>query len=231
MVKNGAPAQGPRRGPVDSGNRAVPRVRVVLAVGHDFVRRAVAMLLAGSTVVELVGQTSTALGALDLLGREGAGVLVLDRRLPDEVSPASIRHMRLAAPGTSIVVVAMGEDAGWASEAIGAGASGYVLTDTADAELIDAVLAAAHGECYVSPRVLERLRAQVRSNPRELSESQSAVLCLIARGLSEGGVARDLGLSAAEVEACRADIHRQLGLASRAGLARYALRHGLLGGK
>lgn len=208
--------------------RGSARVRVALAVTHDFVRFAVAALLAGSEVVELVGQTGDAVGTLALLGVEDVDVLVLDRRLPDGSSPDSIRTMRDASPATSIVVVAMSVDGGFASEAIGAGAAGYVLKDAADTELVEAVLAAAHGDCYVSPRVSAQLYGQPRADPRALGESQTAVLRLIALGHGETAIGRELGLSGSEVEACRAQIFRRLGIASRAELARYAVRHGLL---
>ena len=229
MVDNEAPLRRSRLVRDSVGDGAALRVQVVLAVGHDFVRSAVSALLAGSAAVELVGEASDAVGALGLLGHGRVDVLVLDRQLPDGASPGSIRRLRAEAPATSVLVVAMADDTSYASEAIGAGASGYVLKDTADAELVDAVVAAARGECYVSPRVAERLRAQGRADPRELGESDRAVLRLLARGYSEDAVGRELELSVAAVEACRAEIHRTLGLASRAELARYALRHGLLG--
>lgn len=211
-----------------NGSLRAPPVRVGLAVGHDFMRSAVAIVLAQSAVLELVGETSDAAGALDLVACGNLDVLVLDRTLPDAAVPASIRRLLLAAPGTRIVVVAMADDPRFASEAIGAGASGYVLKDAADAEIVDAVRAAAQGNSFVSARLAERMHAQVRADPRPLSESQIALLRLAARGHGERDIGRELGLSDEAVEACRAAIFRRLGLASRAELARYALRHGLL---
>lgn len=215
---------------VGEGDDAGSCARVVLAVSHDFMRFAVGALLVGSGVVELVGKSSDAAGALELLVRTDVDVVVLDRHLPDGGSPESIRAIRRASPGTSVVVAGMALDGGYASEAIGAGASGYVLKDMADTELVDAILAAARGECYVSPVVAARLQAQMCADPRELGASQTAVLRLIALGRRDPEIGLQLGLSELAIEACRADIHRRLGIASRSELSRYALRHGLLAG-
>ena len=212
---------------VGEGDAAGRSVRVVLAVAHGFLRSAIDALLAGSGVVELVGQASDAAGALELLGRGDVDVVVLDRHLPDGASPESVRTLRNASPGTSIVVAAMALDGTFASEAIGAGASGYVLKDMADTELVDAILAVARGESCVSLRIAEMLRAQARADPRELGAAQIAVLRMLALGHSDAEIAVKLELSDLAVEACRADIHRRLGIASRSELSRYALRHGL----
>jgi two-component system, NarL family, response regulator NreC len=220
-------AQASHQSSLVGGGGAI-RVRAVLAVRHDRLRSALGVVLAGSSAVDLVGEADDAVGGIELVRRGPADVLVLDRRLPDCSSPESVRRTRHEAPGTSIVVVAMADNIGFAIEAIGAGASGYVLKDAADAELVDAILAAGRGECYVSRRVAERMRPD--ADRRELSESQLALLRLVARGHVDGEVGRELGLSDASAEACRADIYRLLGFASRAGFARYALRHGLLDG-
>ena len=213
----------------NAGTGRSSQVGVVLAVRHEFVRRATSALLQHSEVVHLISQTDQAATAASLLAQGTVDVLVLDRQLPDGVCPASVRRMRLVAPDTGIVVVAMADDTRLVSGAIGAGASGYVLKDTADTELVEAILAVANGESYVSPRLNERLSAQARIDPRALTESHLAVLSRLASGQDDAQVARDLGLSRAEVEGCRVDIHRNLRIASRAELAQYALRHGLLG--
>ena len=211
-----------------SGAGDCPGVRVGLAVSHDFVRRATSVLLAGSTGLELVGETSSVAGALEMFARDHVDVLVLDRRLPDGSSPESIRQIRRIAPAVSIVVVAMASDSRVASEAIGAGAGGYVLKDTADCDLVGAVLDAADGHCYVSPVVTERIKAGTRTEQPELSSTQIAVLCLLARGHADEEIVRELRLTDAALDGFRAGIYRQLGLASRAELAHHALRHGLL---
>ncbi len=124
----------------------------------------------------------------------------------------------------------MAIDSRVASEAIGAGAGGYVLKDTADCDLVGAVLDAADGHCYVSPVVTERIKAATRTEPPELSSTQIAVLRLLALGHADEEIVRELRLTDAGLEGCRAEIYRQLGLASRAELALHALRHGLLSG-
>jgi DNA-binding NarL/FixJ family response regulator len=100
-----------------------------------------------------------------------------------------------------------------------------VLLDTAEVDLVEAVLTVARGDCYLSPP----LAGQMRPHPRELSAWHTAVLCLLARDYPDARVARELNLSMAALESCRGEIYRRLGMVSPAELARYALRHGLLG--
>jgi DNA-binding NarL/FixJ family response regulator len=123
----------------------------------------------------------------------------------------------------------MSEDSGLACEAISAGAAGYVLLDTAEVDLAEAVLAAARGDCYVFPRLAAGLSAQTRAEPRKLSKLHTAVLCLVAHANTDAQVMHELAISAGTLEMCRSELYRQLGIASRAELTRYALRHGLLG--
>ncbi len=185
-------------------------------------------ILADSGVVESVGQTRDEAELPALLNRRGADVVVLDRRLRDGASLESITRVRIAAPRTGIVVVGMADSIQLASDAIGAGALGYVLKDAADTDLIDAIVAAARDECYVSSGIAQGIQAAGREGPALLGDSQIAVLKLLARGHAEHAVARELELPDAIVRACRAEIYRRLGIASRAELVRYAMRNGVL---
>ena len=127
------------------------------------------------------------------------------------------------------MVLTVEENPAFAQRALAAGAVGFVAKDLADAELPDAIRAAARGEEYVSPRISAKLDALNRAMTDDrLTPREAEVLRLIALGHTSVEVARKLHLSPRTVETHRAHIHRKLGLATRAELVRFALRRGLL---
>jgi DNA-binding NarL/FixJ family response regulator len=139
-----------------------------------------------------------------------------------------IRQLRNEAPGTEIVVTTMTDDPGFAPEALAAGASGYVLKDDADRDLVNAVRRAARGESFITPAATSMTATCADGRTHRLSERQVGVLRLIALGHTNADIARRLQMSVRAVETNRSQILGELGLSTRAELVRYALRRGLL---
>jgi two-component system, NarL family, response regulator NreC len=136
-----------------------PRVRVVLAEDHASMRRSLRVLLENEADIQVVaeaGELTTAIGHVHGYSPE---VLVLDLRMQDRSSVDAIRRVRAQAPGTEVVAITMQEAPAFAKQALDAGAVGFVLKDTADVELPQAVRRAARGEVYTSPRVTPGLAA------------------------------------------------------------------------
>jgi DNA-binding NarL/FixJ family response regulator len=138
-----------------------------------------------------------------------------------------------ASPETKVLVLSMQDDPQYVREAFEAGASGYVLKEAADTEVVGAVRAVAAGERYVHPALGARLvaaeaeeRKRAESDP--LSEREREVLALLALGHTNQEIAALLYISVRTAETHRAHIMQKLGLASRAELVRYALDHGLI---
>jgi two-component system response regulator NreC len=118
----------------------------------------------------------------------------------------------------------MQDEPAYARAALGAGALGYVLKEAADAELVEAVNAAANGERYLNPRLGARVAAEPPPGPPDgLSERELEILKLIALGHTNAQVAQELYLSVRTVETHRAHIQQKLGLRDRAEMVRYAL--------
>ena len=132
------------------------RIRVVLADDHAALRRNLRRLLDREEDVEVVGVASDLEGAMREVRQLRPQVLVLDLRMPDGSGATGIARLRKQSPRTQIVVITMHRSAGLADLALKAGAVGFVLKDTADAELSDAVRCAARGMRYSSPRLSER---------------------------------------------------------------------------
>jgi two-component system, NarL family, response regulator NreC len=206
------------------------QIRVVLADDHALMRRSLRMLLDGEDDVEVIAEAREIAGVTShVLGRE-PHVLVLDLNMPGGSSIEAISRLRERAPDTKIVVMTMEENPVFAQRAFAAGAIAFVAKDLADSELAQAVRAAARGEEFVSPRIAARLDAFQRSLTDDaLSAREVEVLRLIALGHTSVEIARKLHLSPRTVESHRANIHRKLGLTTRAELVRYALPRGLLG--
>jgi DNA-binding NarL/FixJ family response regulator len=138
-----------------------------------------------------------------------------------------------AAPETKVLVLSMQDDPRYVREAFEAGASGYVLKEAADTEVVAAVRAVAAGERYLHPALGARLvaaeaeeRKRAASDP--LSEREQEILRLLALGHTNQEIAKMLYISVRTAETHRAHVMQKLGLSSRAELVRYALAAGLL---
>jgi two-component system, NarL family, response regulator NreC len=133
------------------------RVRVILAEDHESMRRSLRLLLDSEPDIEVVAETGQLTNAIRYVDRLRPEVLVLDLKLPTGSSMETVRRLRRHAPQTRIVVITMHDGHAFASHAHDAGALGFVLKDSADMELPDAVRCASRGELYTSPRVAPRL--------------------------------------------------------------------------
>jgi DNA-binding NarL/FixJ family response regulator len=225
------------------GSRAV---RVALMVEGGFLRRGLHALLARDSRTELLddaadrvaglgagASASDGLAGWSVGGFAAAGgepdVVVAHTMHADASAGEMIDRLRERFDSVAIVALVMADDPLVTERLLDAGARGVVLMDGADAELVDAVVAAAAGETYTSPAIAARLEA-LRNALRDerLSAREMEVLWLIARGFTSSEIAAQLGLSTRTIEAHRARIARKLGAKSRADLVRYALDRHLL---
>jgi two-component system response regulator NreC len=158
-------------------------------------------------------------------------VLVLDVNMPEGSSIPAIPRILKAAPATRIVVLTMQTDPQLARDALRAGATGFVLKDAAEEELIQAVRFAAEGRTYLNPELGARLAAEGPGGagpPDDLSVRELEVLRLIALGHTNSEIAGQLFLSVRTVESHRAHIQQKTQRGSRAELVAYARDHDLL---
>lgn len=207
-------------------------VTIVLADDHVVVRAGLRLLLdaeAGFEVVAEAGDVDATLRAV--LGYKPS-VLVLDVNMPGS-EPSSLERIPDVlerSPGTGIVVLTMQEDPEFARLALRTGALAYVLKESADGELVEAVHRAAAGERYVTPRLGALLAAAPRTDerPGDLTARELEVLRLIALGHTNAEIGAQIFVSVRTVESHRARIQQKLGRSTRAELVRFALDHGVL---
>jgi len=199
-------------------------IKIVIADDHAIVRRGLRQLLDDEDGFEVVAEAHDVESAGRYLLGHHPDVLVLDLNMPGEPSLDAIPRLRRDFPGTQIVVLTMQNEAAYARTALGAGVLGYVLKESADAELVEAVRAAVDGERYLNPRLGAKVAAEPPPGPPDgLTERELEILRLIALGHTNAQVAQELYLSVRTVETHRAHIQHKLGLGDRSEIVRYAL--------
>jgi DNA-binding NarL/FixJ family response regulator len=209
-------------------------IRVLVVDDHAVVRSGLRRVLDAEPDIETVGEAANAERAVFEAMEHKPDVVLMDVTMPGgqsgvEVLPALLQ----SAPGTRVLMLSMHDDPGYVRAAFEAGASGYVLKEAADSEVVSAVRAIAAGERYVHPALGARLIAaeaeeRKRAEADPLSEREREVLRLLALGHTNQEIASTLYISVRTAETHRAHIMQKLRLASRAELVRYALDSGLI---
>jgi two-component system response regulator NreC len=204
-------------------------ISVVIADDHSLVRHGLRQVLEDEAGFEVVAEAVDLDSTRRYVRGHHPDVLVLDLNMPDGSSLDIIADLRAEAPGTQIVVLTMQAEPAYARRALSSGALGYVLKEAADAELVEAVRAAAAGESYLNPRLGAKVAAAPPPGPPDgLSERELEVLRMIVLGKTNAQIAEELYLSVRTVETHRAHVQQKLRLADRSELVRYALSHGLV---
>jgi two-component system response regulator NreC len=203
-------------------------IRVALCDDHAMVRSGLHRILAEEAGIEVVGEAGTAGEAVELAGRVRPDVLVMDLGLPGASGIAATGQVRQASPDTGVLVLTAHNDVVYLRGAFAAGATGYLLKEAADIELVQAVRTVAAGRQYVDPTLgaaASRMgeRAGRPAGPGgQLSERELEVLRGIARGYTNAAIAASLFVSVRTIETHRAHIQQKLGAHTRAELVERA---------
>lgn len=176
----------------------------------------------------LVAMVEDGLAAVTAVSRFNPDVVLLDISMPLMNGYEAARQIKAEFPNVKIVFVTMHGDLQYVVEALGAGASGYVLKKSAVSELKTAVEEALKGNIYVTPLVPKWQEALAEWKPETLTARQRQVLQLVAEGNSAKQIAGVLGISVKTAEFHKASIMQKLKLRTTADLTRYALRHGMI---
>jgi two-component system, NarL family, response regulator NreC len=208
-------------------------IRVLVVDDHAVVRAGLRLLLEQENDFEVVGEAGNAEEAVRAARLEKPDVVLLDVVMPGGSGIDATSDLIEASKGAKILVLSMQDDPAYVREAFAAGASGYLLKEGADTELVQAVRQVADGGRYVHPTLGARLaQAEVEASRRAeadpLSEREREVLRLLALGHTNQEIASQLYISVRTAETHRAHIMQKLGLGTRAELVRYALANGLL---
>jgi two-component system response regulator NreC len=208
-------------------------IRILIVDDHAVVRAGLRRVLDAETDIETVGEAPNAERAVFEALESNPDVVLMDVVMPGKTGIEGMPALLQALPDVKVLMLSMQDDPQYVREAFEAGASGYVLKEAADTDVVDAVRAVASGERYVHPALGARLIAaeseeRKRADSDPLSEREREVLRLLALGHTNQEIAALLYISVRTAETHRAHIMQKLGLSSRAELVRYALDHGLV---
>ena len=224
-----------------------PKTRVLLVDDHTLVRAGIRKLLVALSTVEVVGEAGSGREALAAVRELAPDVVVMDIGMPDINGLEATALMLAEKPSVKVLILSMHRADEYVLEAMRVGACGYLLKESATAELGLALEAATHGEKYLSPAVSSAVvrTAMAPGDPTpatqttglvtnaseassRLTPRQRDILRRIAEGNSTKEIAYDLGLSSKTVETHRAQLMDRLGIHDVAGLVRFAIRIGLV---
>jgi two-component system, NarL family, response regulator LiaR len=234
--RGGGPAAGPGPGggtaPGPHGGRPAGRsggrIRLLLCDDHEMVRTGLRTFLGLQADMVVVGEAANAEQALALIPRLEPDVVLMDLALPGMPGVEAVRRIRTGHPQVKVLALTSYSGQDTVLPAIRAGVSGYLLKDVGPAELADALRSVHRGGAPLHPQVAATVLAQVAEPARDpLTPRESEVLRLIARGLSNRLIARELALSEKTVKAHLSAIFGKLGVADRTQAALYAVRSGL----
>jgi two-component system response regulator NreC len=208
-------------------------IRVVLVDDHAILRSGLRRVLETEPDIEVVGEAENADRAVFEALSNKPDVVVMDVVMPGKSGIEGMPAVLQAVPEAKVLVLSMQDDPHYVREAFEAGASGYVLKEAADTEVVGAVRAVAAGDRYVHPTLGARLVAaeaeeRRRAEADPLSDREREVLRLLALGHTNQEIAKMLYISVRTAETHRAHIMQKLRLSSRAELVRYALENDLI---
>jgi DNA-binding NarL/FixJ family response regulator len=204
-------------------------IRLLVADDHAVVRTGLEHLVATFDDVELVGSAANGQEALDACDRHRPDVVLIDLEMPVLDGIEATRRIVAADPRVAVVVLTSFSDREQILRALDAGAVGYLLKDAEPQELARAIRAAARGEAPLDPRAGRAvLQARVSGSPLDmLSEREREVLALVARGLPNKLIARELEISEKTVKTHLTSVFRTIGVTDRTQAALWAERNGL----
>ncbi len=209
------------------------KIRVLLADDHSVVREGVRRVLEQAADIEVVGEAADGQQALDLVGSLRPDVLLCDIRLPVLSGLEVVRHAKDHSAGTRSVVLSAHDEDEYLLEAMGAGASGYLLKTMDVTRLPEAVRRANSGETVLYPPVSEQFSrllggSSVATKQEPLTPREREILSLAAQGSRNQDIAEKLGLSVRTVEGHFARIFVKLSVSSRLEAVRVAVTRGIV---
>jgi DNA-binding NarL/FixJ family response regulator len=209
--------------------------RILIADDHSTVRQGLKLLIDSQPDMSVVGEAANGEGVIEQAAALRPDLVVMDISMPGMNGLVATRTLKRLQPAVAIVALTRHEDETYLESVIRAGASGYVLKQSAPTEFLQAIRAVAAGGVYLDPTLTSRVadglldRAGAASEPRApISERESEVLRLIAVGHSQKEVATSLQISVKTVEVHKANAMRKLGLTGRVDVVRYAVLQGWL---
>ena len=205
------------------------KITILLVDDHSVVRQGLKLFLEPDDALEIVGEASNGREALELVAKLQPDVVLMDLLMPVMNGATAIREIKARHPQVEIIALTSVLEDRLVSDAVHAGAMGYLLKDTDSDSLIEAIYAASRGEVRLHPEAAKLLVKSIRTGEmREaLTPRETEILRLVAKGASNKEIARTTELSELTVKTHVTRILSKLNLSSRTQAALFALREGL----
>ena len=212
-------------------------VRVLVVDDQELFRRGLIMLLSGDADIEVVGEAADGITATELATTTAPDVILLDVRMPRRTGVEACRAIKEAVPATKIIMLTVSDEEADLYESVKNGAAGYLLKDSSIEEVAQAIRVVNEGQSLISPSMAVKLIDEFKqmSKPEReqgpalrLTERELEVLRLVAKGLNNREVAKELFISENTVKNHVRNILEKLQLHSRMEAVVYAMREKIL---
>jgi DNA-binding NarL/FixJ family response regulator len=213
----------------------MPKARVLLVEDHVVLRQGLKALFADEPDIEIVGEANNGREALRRVQELQPDVVLMDISMPGLNGIEATRQIRHTYPAVKVVILSMHATEEYVFQVLRAGAAGYVLKQADSAEVLLAIRAALSGGSFLSPPISRTIiddyicRAEARGRGQEfdlLTSREREVLQLLAEGLPNRAIAKQLDISVKTVESHRSNMMSRLGLSDKTELVKLALRKG-----
>ncbi|MFZ5909802.1 MAG: response regulator [Chloroflexota bacterium] len=210
-------------------------IKIIICDDQAVVRDGLELLLGLEKDLQVVGCVQDGAEAVELTTQRQPDLVLMDLKMPGMNGIEATRQIRAKFPEVKVLVLTTYDDDEWVFDAIRAGASGYLLKDTPREKVVEAIRGTVLGRSFVDPAVAGKLLEQVASRQTQpaslltekLTEREADVLNLLARGLNNAEIARQLHLSEGTVRNHVSAILDKLGVSDRTQAAVIAIQHGL----
>jgi len=205
------------------------KIKVLLIDNHPLVLDGLKAVLETFDHIEVAGTAGLAQTGLDIGRQVLPQVVLMDINMPKLSGIDAIELFRNELPQARVVMLSMHESREYISSSVMHGAAGYILKDVSTDEIVSAIETVAGGGTYFSSGVFDALMGErVEEGSDPLTPRERDILGLIVAGRSNREIAEALGISSATAETHRKNLKKKLGIATTAGLIRYALDHGIV---
>jgi len=204
------------------------KIKVLLIDNHPLVLDGLKAVLETFHHIEVVGTAGQAQTGLELACQVRPHVVLMDINMPKLSGIDAIELFKRQIPEARIVMLSMHDSREYISSSVMHGAAGYILKDVSTDEIVSAIETVADGKTYFSSGVFDVLiEGQASNDADPLTPRERDILGLLLAGKANKTIAEALGISQATAETHRKNLKKKLGIATTAGLIRYALDHGI----
>lgn len=214
------------------------KITILLAEDHTIVRQGFRLLLEAEADITIVGEAANGRQAVQLVKKLRPNIVIMDIAMPQLNGLEATRQIVRDCPSTRVLVLSCYSDDEYVNQLTEAGAAGYLLKQTAAADLIKAIREAKQGNAFFSPAISKRLIERYRETLLKgfpvkkeidlLTSRQVEVLQLVAEGRPNKQIAAELNVSVKTVQNHRQQLMKKLDIHETAGLTRYAISKGIV---